>query len=70
MCHLATPSNVDFSSWNTFSADRTLINTQVCVKHTMPHAEYPYKTFWSKDTGTVFLPGMLTGSMGDACPAN
>jgi hypothetical protein len=35
----------------------------------MPHAESPYNAFWTKDTGSFFLPGWLAGQLGyQSCP--
>jgi hypothetical protein len=64
MCHLATPSNLDFSTYGNFVQNKTLIQNEVCSGHTMPHAEYPFKQLWTKDTGNIFLPGYLVGEAG------
>lgn len=64
MCHLATPSNLDFSTYGNFAQNTSLINTEVCSGHTMPHAEYPFKQFWTKDTGNLFIPGYLAAALG------
>jgi hypothetical protein len=64
MCHLATPSNLDFSTYGSFAQNKALIQAEVCSGHTMPHAEYPYKQFWTKDTGNIFLPGYLAAGAG------
>jgi hypothetical protein len=68
MCHLATPANLDFTVPNNFYQNKDVIYTEVCSGHSMPHAEFPYKTFWTKDTGQVFLPGILAGALGKSCP--
>lgn len=68
-CHLATPSNLDFTIRGNFYGNKELVYTTVCEAHSMPHAEAPYVTLWSKDTGIVFLPGYLAGILGhDSCP--
>jgi hypothetical protein len=64
MCHLATPSNLDFSTYGNFAQNKDLIKAEVCSGHTMPHAEYPFKQFWTKDTGNIFLPGYLVAALG------
>ncbi|HKW17038.1 MAG TPA: hypothetical protein VJO35_05975 [Terriglobales bacterium] len=64
MCHLATPSNLDFSTYGSFAQNKALISAEVCSGHTMPHAEYPFKQFWTKDTGNIFLPGYLAAGAG------
>ncbi len=64
MCHLATPSNLDFSTFGNFAQNKALIQAEVCGGHTMPHAEYPFKQFWTKDTGNIFLPGYLAAGVG------
>ncbi len=63
-CHLATPSNLDFSTYGSFAQNKALINAEVCSGHTMPHAEYPFKQFWTKDTGNLFIPGYLVAALG------
>jgi hypothetical protein len=69
MCHLATSSNLDFSTYGNFAQNKTLIYSEVCSTHTMPHASYPFNQFWTKDTGQVFVPGWLVGSLGyTSCP--
>ena len=64
MCHLATPSSLDFTTYGNFARNKDLINAEVCLGHTMPHAEYPFKQFWTKDTGQLFLPGYLAAGVG------
>jgi hypothetical protein len=69
MCHLGTPSNLDFTIPGNFFQNKELVYTTVCSAHSMPHAESPYVTLWSKDTGPVFLPGYLAGILGhQSCP--
>ena len=63
-CHLATPSNLDFSTYGSFAQNKALINAEVCSGHTMPHAEYPFKQFLTKDTGNLFIPGYLVAALG------
>ena len=64
MCHLATPSYVDFSSADGFYNAKPLIYAALCSAHTMPHAEFPFRTLWTKDTGQLYLPGLLAASLG------
>jgi hypothetical protein len=64
ICHLATPTNLDFSTYGNFAQNKDLINADVCSGHTMPHAEYPFTQFWTKDTGQIFLPGYLVAALG------
>jgi hypothetical protein len=69
MCHLATPSNLDFTVPNNFFQNKNLIYTAICSAHSMPHAEAPYKAFWTKDTGPFFLQGWLVEQLGyQSCP--
>jgi hypothetical protein len=69
MCHLATPGNLDFTVASNFYQDKDLIYAAVCSAHSMPHAESPYNAFWTKDTGSFFLPGWLAGQLGyQSCP--
>jgi hypothetical protein len=70
MCHLATPANQDFfSSSATFMAAKAQIHSAVCTTRSMPHSELPFKNFWTKDTGALFVPGMLAAALGyPSCP--
>jgi len=68
-CHLAAPSSLSFASWGNFLQNKALIYTAVCQQKTMPHAEIPFREFWTKDTGPVYLPGLLALSLGyQSCP--
>ncbi len=64
MCHLAAPANVSFSSWSNFQQNAPAIHTVVCKTRTMPHAEIPFVQFWLKDTGALYLPGLLAATLG------
>jgi hypothetical protein len=66
MCHLAAQPSWNFASWSNFEDNKALINADVCAAHTMPHAEVPFKSFWTKETGSVYLPGLLAASLGFA----
>ena len=69
MCHLAGPSNLSFTSWGNFLQNKALIYTAVCQQKTMPHAEIPFREFWTRDTGPLYLPGLLAVSLGyQNCP--
>ena len=63
-CHLAAPSEVNFASWENFQGNAGRIKAAVCGAHTMPHAELQYKAFWTKDTGPVYIPGLLATTLG------
>jgi hypothetical protein len=64
MCHLAGPPSWNFASWQNFQDNSALIYADVCAAHTMPHAEVPFKSFWTKETGSVYLPGLLAATIG------
>ncbi len=64
MCHLAAPPSWNFASWGNFQQNAGLIHADVCAAHTMPHAEVPFKSFWLKDTGILYLPGLLAATIG------
>ena len=66
MCHLAAQPSWNFASWANFEDNKALINADVCAAHTMPHAEVPFKSFWTKETGSMYLPGLLAASLGFA----
>jgi hypothetical protein len=63
-CHLAAPSSWNFASWGNFQSNATLIKIAVCNAHTMPHSELQYKAFWTKNTGPLYLPGLLAATLG------
>jgi hypothetical protein len=68
-CHLAAPANLNFASFGNFMQNRDLIYSAVCQQKTMPHAEIPFRNFWTKDTGVVYLPGVLATGLGySSCP--
>jgi hypothetical protein len=63
-CHLNTPNGLDFSTEGGFQNHKALILTAVCGTHSMPHSEYQFKDFWTKDTGNIYLPGYLAAALG------
>lgn len=63
-CHLNTPQGLDFSTEGGFRNHGALIVASVCGSHAMPHSEYQFKDFWTKDTGNIYLPGYLAAAMG------
>jgi hypothetical protein len=63
-CHLNTPNGLDFSTEGGFQNHKVLILTAVCGTHSMPHSEYQFKDFWTKDTGNIYLPGYLAAALG------
>jgi hypothetical protein len=68
-CHLAAPSHVNFASWGNFLQNKAQIYSTVCVSHTMPQSEIAYRAFWTKDTGVLYLPGLLAAALGySSCP--
>jgi hypothetical protein len=68
-CHLAAPSNVNFASWGNVLQNKALIYNAVCVAHTMPHSEIAFREFWTKNTGPLYLPGLLAAALGyPSCP--
>ena len=68
-CHLAAPTQWNFASWDNFLSNAGLIRAAVCYAHTMPHAELQFKAFWTKDTGPLYLPGLLAATLGfPSCP--
>ncbi|MEO8561600.1 MAG: hypothetical protein ABI601_05970 [bacterium] len=68
-CHLAARSSVNFASWTNFLQNKALIYNAVCVARTMPHSEIAYREFWTKNTGAIYLPGLLATTLGYAsCP--
>jgi hypothetical protein len=50
-------------------AAKAQIHSAVCTTRSMPHSELPFKNFWTKDTGALFVPGMLAAALGyPSCP--
>ena len=64
MCHLAAPASWNFASWQNFQDNGPLIHASVCSAHTMPHSELQFKSFWTKDTGIIYMPGFLAAMLG------
>jgi hypothetical protein len=64
IAHLATLSNVDFSSWDNFVQNKALINTEICPKHTMPQAEYPFKLVLNERYRDDFIAWIHGDSLG------
>jgi hypothetical protein len=64
LCHLAAPAAWNFASWTNFQSNAALIRADVCMAHIMPHGELQYKAFWTKDTGPLYLPGLLATTLG------
>ena len=62
-CHLAAPESWNFATWDNFNQNQGLIKAAVCNAHTMPHAELQFKSFWTKDTGDLYLPGLLATTL-------
>jgi hypothetical protein len=69
MCHLASTSTVDFSSAQALLQQNQRIFSAVCTTRSMPHAEIAFTDFWTKDTGQIFVPGVLAATLGyQSCP--
>ena len=68
-CHLAAQPGLSFSSWSNFLANKARIHRAVCVDRSMPHSEIAFREFWTRDTGPLFLPGLLAATLGyPSCP--
>jgi hypothetical protein len=68
-CHMPASSTIDLSSFASVQKNKTLIYNSVCVQRSMPHAEAPFRQFWTKDTGAIYLPGYFAAVLGYAsCP--
>jgi hypothetical protein len=63
-CHMAADPGYSFASWSNFEGNSALIRVAVCLTHSMPHAELPFKEFWTKNTGILYLPGLLAAALG------
>jgi hypothetical protein len=63
-CHMNTPTNVDLTTSAGFMQFKSQILISVCQAHSMPHSEVQFKEFWTRDTGTVYLPGYLATILG------
>lgn len=67
--NLAAPPNLNFATHGNFMQNRDLIYSAVCRQKIMPHAEIPFRYFWTEDTGVVYLPGLLATGLGyPSCP--
>jgi hypothetical protein len=65
MCHLAGPSNLDFSNYGNFQSSLGMMFAAVCKAHTMPHSELQFQSFWTKPTGAIDIPGLLAVTTGN-----
>jgi hypothetical protein len=69
MCHLAARTEINFTSAGNFLRNKAGIHATVCSGRSMPHAEVPFRAFWTTDTGPIFLPGFLALRLGyQSCP--
>jgi hypothetical protein len=64
MCHLNGPPNLDFTTASNFFDNRALVHNSVCKARSMPHAEVPFKRFWTEDTGNIYVPGLFATLLG------
>lgn len=64
MCHLAARPSLDFTTQSNFFGNAAAVHNSVCVQRTMPHAEVPFKRFWTEDTGNIFVPGLVATLLG------
>ncbi|MFL5403689.1 MAG: hypothetical protein ACJ8BF_12800 [Gemmatimonadales bacterium] len=53
-CHLASNQTFDFMTYRALADFQGIIRSDVCTGKTMPHAEVPYRKFWTQST--VYLP--------------
>ena len=63
-CHLAGPTSYNFTSYDSFMANKAAAFVAVCKAHAMPHAEVPFRAFWTRDTGVLYLPGLFAAVLG------
>jgi hypothetical protein len=55
-CHLAVAQTYDFTSYRQLTDYLGIVQIDMCgASHSMPHAEVPYRKFWTQTT--VYLPG-------------
>jgi hypothetical protein len=64
MCHLATRPTLDFTTSTNFFGNAATVHKSVCVDRSMPHAEVPFKRFWTEDTGNIHVPGLVATLLG------
>jgi hypothetical protein len=49
-------------------SNKAAVRSSVCVARSMPHAETPFKRFWTSGSGTVSGPGWFAAALGfDSC---
>jgi hypothetical protein len=61
-CHSAISGSLGFRSWGDVLREKVRVKQAICTG-TMPHAELPFKKFWT-DGGQVLLPGVLLAALG------
>jgi hypothetical protein len=63
-CHSTQAGPLGFRSWSDFLREKVRIKQAICTGR-MPHAEVPFRKFWTEG-GEVSLPGWLLGVLGYA----
>ena len=64
MCHLAGPQHLNFLSANNMLANKNLVHAAVCGARSMPHAEVPFKRFWTSRVGAESGPKLFAAALG------
>ena len=62
VCHQAMDPALDFSTAAGFRALTAAIRQDVCVSHTMPHAEPTFVAFWHSGAQRVLSEELLGGA--------
>jgi hypothetical protein len=61
-CHSAQTGLLGFRSWDDLVREKGRVKRAVCG-YTMPHAEVPFRKFWTEG-GSVSRPGVLLAALG------
>jgi hypothetical protein len=70
-CHIAQSSSIDWTSYSQVTDFKDTIESMVCSDRTMPHAEVPFRRFWSSTNDPAYFASAQTGlGFSGNCPAN
>lgn len=64
-CHNTQTGSLGFGSWGDLLREKVRVRQGIC-SGTMPHAEVPFKKFWSEGGPSVSWPGVLLQALGVA----
>jgi hypothetical protein len=68
-CHIAQTAGIDWTKFTQFQDYSSTIEDLVCSSRTMPHAEVPFRLFWTSPADRDYLASPQTGlGFSGPCP--